>query len=296
MCLWFLLRISRKLSVQILRLHGVLKHGPHVVLVLQLAAQSLHQLLSVSPSAISERKVARIMGHALRGLAHAHASGWSHRDIAPGNVLILPSGDTVLSDWGQATRTASTFQAAAAGGGTLPSQAAASDEGGASTAAGSSSSPQRGGAVDPLGLPHDAVGTRWYKPPEVLLGAPSGGSAGDVWAFGMVLAEVLRQGEPLCAGSNDIAQLGLIMRTFGKPDETQWPAVTQLPDYGKLQFNVKGGAVPLHRLLPSASAHALEAVRGCLQLTPAHRIAARTLLKLPFFAGTAHAAAGDKAV
>ena len=265
------------LLAQVLRLQGVFKHGPHIVLALQLAAHSLQALLASTAAALAERTVARILGQALRALAHAHQEGWCHRDFAPGNVLLLPSGAAVVADWGQATRCGSH-------GHSHSGTAAAAAEGGPGAAKQGGGNPNRGGAVDQLGLPHDAVGTRWYKPPEVLFGAPSGGCPGDMWAFGMTLVEALRQGEPLCAGGNDIAQLGLIMKTFGRPDEIQWPGVTRLPDYGKLQFDAPDCAVPLHRLLPGASPHALEAVRGCLQLTPAHRLTAPTLLKLPFFA------------
>ncbi len=294
-CLSALL-LSRYGVLQILNLRGVFKHGPHIVLVLQLAKQSLHQLLSTTRGPLPEKQIAHILGQTLRGLAHAHSSGWCHRDVAPGNVLLLHDGSAMLSDWGQATQiNAASQQASHSSASTAATSAtasateqfeASSPHSEAGAAGGGSTVFQRGGALDPVGLPHDAVGTRWYKPPEVLFGAHSGGAPGDVWAFGMVLAEALREGEPLCAGGNDIAQLGLIMKTFGQPDETQWPGVTQLPDYGKLNFDVTSGAVPLHRLLPGASPHALEAVRGCLQLTPAHRMAARTLLKLPFFAQT----------
>ena len=36
-----------------------------------------------------------------------------------------------------------------------------------------------------------AVATRWYRAPEVLLGARSYGPAADMWAVGCILAEML---------------------------------------------------------------------------------------------------------
>jgi serine/threonine protein kinase len=268
---------------QVLKLLGVFKHGPHVVLVLQRAQQSLYSLLVDSRAPLEESWLASVLGQVLRALAHAHDSGWCHRDVTPGNVLLLqtpqqqqtPQQDAVLADWGQAlysdTLTAAQSYAAVQVASVVPQTLSPAD------------ATHRGSTLDQVGLPHDAVGTRWYKPPEVLFGASSGGAPGDIWAFGMVLAEALNEGEPLCAGGNDIMQLGLLLKTFGPPDETQWPAVAQLPDYGKLQFVSCGEAVPLRRLLPGASPHALEAVRGCLQLTPGHRMSAKALLKLPYF-------------
>ena len=36
----------------------------------------------------------------------------------------------------------------------------------------------------------DYVATRWYRPPEVLLGCPIYGKPVDIWAFGCVLVEL----------------------------------------------------------------------------------------------------------
>lgn len=36
----------------------------------------------------------------------------------------------------------------------------------------------------------DYVATRWYRPPEIILGNPYYGFAADVWTFGCVLIEI----------------------------------------------------------------------------------------------------------
>ncbi len=63
----------------------------------------------------------------------------------------------------------------------------------------------------PAEMPDDPltsyVITRWYRPPEVLVGEPY--SCGvDVWAVGCILAEMLT-GQPLFPGSSSIDQLYL---------------------------------------------------------------------------------------
>lgn len=45
-------------------------------------------------------QAASIIAQAANGLAHAHAKGLIHRDVKPGNVLVMPDGRVKLSDLG----------------------------------------------------------------------------------------------------------------------------------------------------------------------------------------------------
>lgn len=71
----------------------------------------------------------------------------------------------------------------------------------------------------------DYVATRWYRAPELLLGAPyrqangqctslDYGCAVDIWAAGCLMAELLT-GEALFPGSSDIDQLHLQLQLLG---------------------------------------------------------------------------------
>uniref|UniRef100_A0A0R3RR92 cyclin-dependent kinase n=1 Tax=Elaeophora elaphi TaxID=1147741 RepID=A0A0R3RR92_9BILA len=61
----------------------------------------------------------------------------------------------------------------------------------------------------------DYVGTRWYRSPELLIGAVRYGPPVDVWAIGCVFAEMVT-GEALWPGRSDIDQLYLIRETMGE--------------------------------------------------------------------------------
>uniref|UniRef100_A0A182FAK0 Cyclin-dependent kinase 20 n=1 Tax=Anopheles albimanus TaxID=7167 RepID=A0A182FAK0_ANOAL len=79
------------------------------------------------------------------------------------------------------------------------------------------------------------VATRWYRAPEILWGSQQYGPPVDLWASGVVFAEMLR-GLPLFAGATDIEQLALVVRTLGTPNPKDWPEVRSLPDYNKIRF------------------------------------------------------------
>lgn len=46
------------------------------------------------------REVCRLTAQVARALAHAHAQGVIHRDLKPANVMVLPSGETKIMDFG----------------------------------------------------------------------------------------------------------------------------------------------------------------------------------------------------
>jgi mitogen-activated protein kinase 15 len=66
----------------------------------------------------------------------------------------------------------------------------------------------------------DYVATRWYRPPEVLLGSPIYGKPVDVWGFGCVLVELHIQ-RPLFPGSSTLNQLSKIVELTGLPTELE---------------------------------------------------------------------------
>ena len=57
------------------------------------------------------------------------------------------------------------------------------------------------------------VSTRWYRSPELLVGAPSYTHAVDVWAIGCIFVELVT-GSALFSGDSDFEMLKLIIETF----------------------------------------------------------------------------------
>ena len=60
----------------------------------------------------------------------------------------------------------------------------------------------------------DYVATRWYRPPELLIGRDDYDRSIDIWSIGCVMAEMI-DGEPLFPGENDLDQLYLVQKCLG---------------------------------------------------------------------------------
>lgn len=122
------------------------------------------------------------------------------------------------------------------------------------------------------------VCTRWYKPIEVLLGSNLHTPAIDLWSVACVIADLVNL-SPLFPGFSDIEQLFLIQSGLGKLEESLWPSVTDsLSDYGKIEFDLPEPC-GLESLVPSASAEAVAAIRGCLVYNPSSRWTADECLR-----------------
>jgi len=80
----------------------------------------------------------------------------------------------------------------------------------------------------------DYVATRWYRSPELLVGAEYGKPM-DVWAAGCIMAELV-DGQPLFPGENEIDQLYLIRKTVGELTATQNDVFHRNPRFAGLKF------------------------------------------------------------
>lgn len=126
--------------------------------------------------------------------------------------------------------------------------------------------PSNGGEA----TPH--VGTRWYRAPELLLGAREYGSAVDLWAAGCVIAQFYTV-SPLLLGESDIGQFLRVVQLLGSPNEDRWPGVTSLPDYDKLEIPVCEPA-SLGVWLAGAPPEAVQLIAAMLRYAPSTRIGA----------------------
>eukprot|EP00930_Biecheleria_cincta_P033412 TRINITY_DN23141_c0_g1_i1.p1 TRINITY_DN23141_c0_g1~~TRINITY_DN23141_c0_g1_i1.p1 ORF type:complete len:604 (-),score=89.60 TRINITY_DN23141_c0_g1_i1:37-1848(-) len=134
------------------------------------------------------------------------------------------------------------------------------------------------------------IGTRWYRAPECLLGDGNYSSPVDVWAAGLVLAELLN-GEALFKGTSSIDQLSKILRVCGFPGQ-DWPEFSRLTEACRFQLPKQGGC-GLKRMFPRASAQRLGTLAQVLEVNPRRRPTAKRVLEYACFALRATDAGGS---
>jgi serine/threonine protein kinase len=218
--------------------------GNSISLVLDYAPVDLGEVLEAKRRSgaplLSSAVVASLTGDLIQALGHTHARGIVHRDVKPGNLLVCArTGRLQLCDFG------------------LAYFVATDDDEAARTASAAT-----------------ALGTLYYRPPEVLLGLRAVRASVDVYAAGLVLAELLT-GRPLWAGTNDLSQLQLIFGGLGTPTKESWPTVSDLPDWSKVRFAAQAcpswtTLVPRAASLPWATA----LLARLVQLDPGQRCTA----------------------
>jgi predicted Ser/Thr protein kinase len=82
-------------SEHVVRVEELFEEGPPMLVVQHLRGRTLDQCLGMD-----RRWLFRRCLDILRGLRHIHDFGVVHRDLKPGNVIVVPSGRAVLIDFG----------------------------------------------------------------------------------------------------------------------------------------------------------------------------------------------------
>jgi len=123
------------------------------------------------------------------------------------------------------------------------------------------------------------VVTRWYRAPELLLGARYYGRGVDMWSVGCIFAELMLR-VPYFAGDNEIDQLSKIFGALGTPKAKEWQNMELLPGY--FQFT-PAEATPFNRIFTSASDDALELLGNLLKFDPNERPSATDCLSNKYF-------------
>lgn len=125
------------------------------------------------------------------------------------------------------------------------------------------------------------LGTRWYRAPELVLRSKFYNSPVDIWAAGVIMAEMYLQ-KPLFPGNTETDQLFKICLILGTPTEQSWPDWPKLTRGMKIPSNPSGH---LSNLITNACPEAINMIHQMLQFDPAKRPSANQLLSHEFFNG-----------
>ncbi|CAF1487742.1 unnamed protein product [Adineta ricciae] len=127
-------------------------------------------------------------------------------------------------------------------------------------------------------MSHEVV-TRWYRSPELLLGAKKYGTGVDLWAAGLIIAELILR-TPLLPGESDLDQLSKIFEVFGTPTDSNWPDVKTFSDYIEFkQIDPK----PLRTIFSTSKPDELDVLERIMQLDPKRRPDASQTLQMEYF-------------
>ncbi|KIY44096.1 Pkinase-domain-containing protein [Fistulina hepatica ATCC 64428] len=140
------------------------------------------------------------MQQLLRGTEYMHRNHILHRDMKAANLLISNDGSLKIADFGLARAV--------------------------DPRVATSSVQDRLTGRDRKYT--NCVVTRWYRPPELLLGSRNYGGEVDIWGIGCIMGEMFMR-RPILVGSSDLDQLDKIWQLCGTPNQQTWPCWDDLP-------------------------------------------------------------------
>jgi len=255
----------------IVTLTNVLKadNDRDIYLVFEFMETDLHA--AIRASILQDIHKQYIIWQSLKALKYMHSAKLLHRDMKPSNLLLNSDCLMKVADFGLAR----SMHELVGSDGTMAAEPA--------------------GPLNP-NVMTDYVATRWYRAPEILLGATRYGYGVDMWGLGCILGEILL-GKPIFPGSSTINQLETIMKLTGAPNEELTLEISQyahsmlqscsaplLPPYVGCQ-TVSGDEQTQQRWemqFPTASKDALDLLYQLLHIDANKRITAEQALEHPY--------------
>mmetsp|Transcript_14229 Transcript_14229/g.25148 ORF Transcript_14229/g.25148 Transcript_14229/m.25148 type:complete len:516 (+) Transcript_14229:94-1641(+) len=229
----------------IIRLLNVLKadNDKDIYLICDYMESDLHAVIRAN--ILEEIHKQYIIYQLLKALKYMHSGQLLHRDIKPSNILLNSDCQVRVCDFGLARSVVV----------------------------------QGDTKTNPVLT--DYVATRWYRPPEILLGSTSYTKGVDLWSVGCILGELL-SGKPIFPGTSTMNQLDRIMQVTGYPSPEDIESMRSPFAATMLESLPKARPKPLGEMFPRATAEALDLLRQCFMFNPGKRIAAKDALRHPY--------------
>ncbi|TRY53750.1 hypothetical protein DNTS_030565 [Danionella cerebrum] len=214
----------------IVELKEAFRRHGKLYLVFEYMEKNMLELLEDMPNGAPADKVRSYVYQLIKAVHWCHKNNIVHRDIKPENLLINSDDVLKLCDFGFARDLSESADANYT----------------------------------------EYVATRWYRSPELLLGAPYGKTV-DMWSVGCILGE-LSDGQPLFPGESELDQLFTIQRVLGPLPPDQMKLFYSSPRFHGLRFpSVSHPQTLERRYLGIISPVLLDLMKNLLQLNPTER-------------------------
>ncbi|KAF5904017.1 cyclin-dependent kinase-like 5 isoform X1, partial [Clarias magur] len=225
------LKMLRTLKQEnIVELKEAFRRRGKLYLVFEYVEKNMLELLEEMPNGVPPDKVRNYIYQLIKAIHWCHKNEIVHRDIKPENLLISSNDILKLCDFGFARNLSEGSDANYT----------------------------------------EYVATRWYRSPELLLGAPYG-KAVDMWSVGCILGE-LSDGQPLFPGESEIDQLFTIQKVLGPLPPEQMKLFYSNPRFAGLRFPTVSHPQTLERrYLGILNGLMLDLMKNLLLLNPSER-------------------------
>ncbi|XP_075052619.1 cyclin-dependent kinase-like 5 isoform X1 [Mixophyes fleayi] len=237
------LKMLRTLKQEnIVELKEAFRRRGKLYLVFEYVEKNMLELLEEMPNGVPPEKVKNYIYQLIKAIHWCHKNDIVHRDIKPENLLISYNDILKLCDFGFARNLSEGSNANYT----------------------------------------EYVATRWYRSPELLLGAPYG-KAVDMWSVGCILGE-LSDGQPLFPGESEIDQLFTIQKVLGPLPSEQMKLFYSNPRFHGMRFPAVNHPQSLERrYLGIISSVLLDLMKNLLKLNPSDRYLTEQSLNHPAF-------------
>eukprot|EP00792_Barthelona_sp_PAP020_P007649 TRINITY_DN3157_c3_g1_i1.p1 TRINITY_DN3157_c3_g1~~TRINITY_DN3157_c3_g1_i1.p1 ORF type:complete len:389 (-),score=97.75 TRINITY_DN3157_c3_g1_i1:1072-2211(-) len=212
-----------------------------VYLLTPLMDTDMHKIIS-SKQPLSEQHIKYFIWQLLCALKYLHSKNVVHRDLKPGNLLLMKNCDLKLCDFGLARVVTESTQ------GDFLTQ---------------------------------YVATRWYRAPEIILSWEKYTKAVDMWSVGCILAELLMQ-KPLFMGKDYMDQIKKIVSFLGNPSGEDMLKIKSDAALAFLRRLPRSDGVDFREYFPNASEEAIDFLKCLLVFNPDKRATVEDALEHPF--------------